>query len=70
MDWFKDHLDYYASFSFGRSMRDCKDRQTSALNREKYKISCRQYTYVANMASYAICSEFDFGDSWQHDHWD
>jgi hypothetical protein len=25
---------------------------------------------VANMASYAICSEFDFGDSWQHDHWD
>jgi hypothetical protein len=27
-------------------------------------------TVVANMASYAICSEFDFGDSWQHDHWD
>jgi hypothetical protein len=26
--------------------------------------------FVANMASYAICSEFDFGDSWQHDHWD
>jgi hypothetical protein len=25
---------------------------------------------VANMASYAISSEFDFGDSWQHDHWD
>jgi hypothetical protein len=25
--------------------------------------------FVANMASYAICSEFDFGDSWQHDHW-
>jgi hypothetical protein len=25
---------------------------------------------VANMTSYAICSEFDFGDSWQHDHWD
>jgi hypothetical protein len=27
-------------------------------------------TIVANMASYAISSEFDFGDSWQHDHWD
>jgi hypothetical protein len=25
---------------------------------------------VANMASYAISLEFDFGDSWQHDHWD
>jgi hypothetical protein len=25
---------------------------------------------VANMASYAISSEFDFGASWQHDHWD
>jgi hypothetical protein len=25
---------------------------------------------VVNMASYAISSEFDFGDSWQHDHWD
>jgi hypothetical protein len=25
---------------------------------------------VANMASYGICSEFDFGDSLQHDHWD
>jgi hypothetical protein len=30
----------------------------------------RRCTTVANMASYAICSEFDFGDSWQHDHWD
>jgi hypothetical protein len=26
--------------------------------------------FVANMASYAISSEFGFGDSWQHDHWD
>jgi hypothetical protein len=25
---------------------------------------------VANMASHAISSEFDFGDSRQHDHWD
>jgi hypothetical protein len=28
------------------------------------------FTVVANMASYAISSEFDFGDSWQQDHWD
>jgi hypothetical protein len=28
------------------------------------------YSFVANMASYAISSEFDFGDSWQYDHWD
>jgi hypothetical protein len=33
----------------------------------KSSLSC---LCVANMASYAICSDFDFGDSWQHDHWD
>jgi hypothetical protein len=32
--------------------------------------SLQHFTVVANMASYAICSEFDFGDSRQYDHWD
>jgi hypothetical protein len=67
-------LKLYVVLEFRFNMGPWRELRPSSLKKSQKKRAPKNRVVldvsVANIASYAICSKFDFGDSWQHDHWD